>query len=219
MYETREHLQTLTEIRSLMERSTKFLSLSGLSGVWAGMVALVGAAAAYLRLEFDWATLLSYDGTQLLLLDTQQELSRFLAIDAALVLVSAFAGGVFFTARKARRQGQTVWNSASKRLLVALFIPLIAGGVFCLGMIYHGLIWLVFPATLIFYGLALLNASRYTVRDLHYLGISETILGLLAVFFTGFSLLTWSIGFGVLHIAYGLVMYIKYDLKERTAGN
>ena len=217
MHETHEHLQTLTEIRSLMERSSKFLSLSGLSGISAGLIALIGAGAAYMRLKTDWTTLLSYDRSQLIDPDTRQDLLRFLLTDGILVLVLALAAGVFFTMQKARRQGQTVWNSASKRLLTALFIPLTAGGVFCLGMIYHGQIWLVFPATLIFYGLALLNASRYTVRDLHYLGIFETGLGLLSVFWTGYNLFTWAIGFGVLHILYGTIMYLKYDLNERTA--
>ena len=132
-----------------------------------------------------------------------------------MVLILALVVGVFFTVQKARRQGQTVWNTVSKRLVSSLFIPLAAGGIFCLGMLYHGQIWLVFPATLIFYGLALLNASRYTVRDLHYLGVSETILGLIAVFWTNHSLLTWALGFGVLHILYGTSMYMKYDRKEK----
>lgn len=217
MHETHEHLQTLTEIRSLMERSSKFLSLSGLSGISAGLIALIGAGAAYMRLKTDWTTLLSYDRSQLIDPNTRQDLLQFLLTDGILVLVLALVAGVFFTIQKARRQGQTVWNTASRRLLAALFIPLTAGGVFCLGMIYHGLIWLVFPATLIFYGLALLNASRYTVRDLYYLGILETVLGLLSVFWTGYSLFTWAIGFGVLHILYGSIMYLKYDLNERTA--
>lgn len=211
MYETREHLQTLTEIRSLMERSSKFLSLSGLSGISAGLVALAGAGAAYIRLKTDWSTLLSYDSYSTLTPATRHDLLTFLLVDAVIVLLLALALGSFFTIQKAHRQGQTVWNVASKRLLAALLIPLAAGGIFCIGMIYHGLIWLVFPATLIFYGLALLNASRYTVRDLHYLGMLETMLGLVSIFWTNHSLLTWAIGFGVLHILYGTIMYVKYD--------
>ncbi|OIN58585.1 hypothetical protein [Arsenicibacter rosenii] len=216
MYETREHLQTLTEIRSLMERSSKFLSLSGLSGVFAGVVALMGAAAVYWRLDLHYTAYTSYDGTQILFSDAKQDIVRFLMLDGFIVLLVALIGGSLFTIRKARKQGMSIWNTTSKRLLQALFTPLLAGGVFCLGLIHHDLIWLVFPATLVFYGLALLSASRYTVRDLHYLGICEIVLGLLSLFLTGYSLLTWAFGFGVLHIVYGMVMYFKYDAKPEN---
>ncbi|GAA4447264.1 hypothetical protein GCM10023189_03430 [Nibrella saemangeumensis] len=211
MYESREHLQTLTEIRSLMERSSKFLSLSGLSGVSAGVVALIGAGIAYVRLQTGWLSLLSHDANSTLSGSSRRELLTFLLADGLVMLILAFAVGIFFTVRKARRQGQTVWNATSRRLLWAMAVPLVAGGVFCLAMLYHNLIWLIFPATLIFYGLALLNASKHTHRDVEYLGMSEIALGLLALFLTGYSLLTWAIGFGLLNIAYGTVMYYKYE--------
>lgn len=211
MHESREHLQNLTEIRSLMERSSKFLSLSGLSGVSAGVIALIGAVIAYVRIQTDWLSLIVHDSSSSLSSSSRRETLTFLLADGLIVLVLALATGIFFTVRKARRHGQSVWNPISRRLLWALAVPLAAGGIFCLGMVYHNLIWLIFPATLIFYGLALLNASKHTHRDLEYLGMSETALGLLALFLTGYSLLTWAIGFGVLNIAYGTVMYYKYE--------
>ncbi|GAA4408410.1 hypothetical protein GCM10023187_30220 [Nibrella viscosa] len=211
MYENREHLQTLTEIRSLMERSSKFLSLSGLSGVSAGVIALIGAGIAYVRLQTDWLSLLAPDAESSLSSSSRRELLIFLLADGLIVLVLALATGIFFTVRKARQHGQTVWNATSQRLLWALAVPLVAGGVFCIGMVYHNLIWLIFPATLIFYGLALLNAGKHTHRDVEYLGMSEIALGLVALFLTGYSLLTWAIGFGLLNIAYGTVMYYKYE--------
>lgn len=204
MYEPQEHLQTLTDIRSLMERSAKFLSLSGLSGVSAGLIALIGAGWAY------WHPTINsehYNQTGTF----RQAQMNFLLTDAGLVLIFALATGIFFTVRKARRQGVSVWNQTSRRLLWALAVPLLTGGLFCAGLIYHGLFWLAFPATLIFYGLALLNGSRYTVRDVEYLGVSEVILGLISLFFTGYTLLTWAIGFGVLNIVYGVVMWVKYE--------
>lgn len=211
MSDTREHLQTLTEIRSLMERSSKFLSLSSLSGVSAGLIALAGAGAAYARLHTDY-----FDGlANVPVLNgagRRAELS-FLLTDAVLVLLLALGCGIFFTVRRARQQGHTVWNPTSRRLLWAMAGPLVAGGLFCLGLIYHGLIWLTFPATLIFYGLALLSGSKYTVRDVAYLGVLEVALGLLALVLTGYSLLMWAIGFGVLHIVYGLLMYVKYERR------
>jgi predicted lysophospholipase L1 biosynthesis ABC-type transport system permease subunit len=214
MSDSNEHLQTLTEIRSLMERSSKFLSLSGLSGISAGIVALIGAGAAYVRLHNNNLTLMSYERITRLNGADRQDMVDFLILDGALVLVAALLLGVFFTVRKARRQGNGVWNSTSKRLLWALAVPLVTGGIFCLALIRFNLIWLTFPTTLIFYGMALYSGSKYTVRDVEYLGLSEILLGLVALFWTGYSLLTWAVGFGILHIVYGTVMYLKYERDE-----
>lgn len=206
-----QSLETLTEIRDLMQRSSKFLSLSGLSGIFVGIVALGGALVAYLRLKTD---ALSYDGMSDVSELTRGEMMRFVLLDGTIVLVLALIFGVFFTIRKAKKSGQSVWNSTSKRLVISLMIPLVTGGVFCLAMFYRGILWVSFPATLIFYGLALLNASKYTVRDVEYLGICEVILGLISLFMTGYNLLVWALGFGVLHIVYGTYMYFKYDIKR-----
>ena len=209
MNESREHLQTLSDIRSMMERSSKFLSLSGLSGVSAGIIALVGAAVVYGRIG-----LVSYPGSYYKSLSnsiSRAAADRFFITVAMAVLVAALLSGAFFTVRKARRQGQLVWNQTSRRLLWAMLVPLATGGVFCLVLLLHNLIWLAFPGTLIFYGLALLSGSRYTVRDVESLGYCEVGLGLLALFFPGYNLLTWAVGFGVLHIVYGLAMYYKYE--------
>lgn len=211
MYESREHLQTLTEIRSLMERSSKFLSLSGLSGVSAGIIALAGATVVYARLRTNWLTALSYNRLTIQPSETHQSLTQFLVTVALVVLVLALLSGTYFTVRKARRQGLSVWNTPSQRLLWAMTVPLATGGVVCLALLYYNLIWLAFPCTLIFYGLALLNGSKYTLRDVESLAYCETALGLFSLFWPGYNLLTWAIGFGVLHIVYGLAMYYKYE--------
>jgi predicted lysophospholipase L1 biosynthesis ABC-type transport system permease subunit len=214
MSESHEHLQTLTEIRSLMERSSKFLSLSGLSGISAGVVALLGAGVAYARLQNNNLSLMSYERITRLNGAARQDMVNFLILDGAIVLIAAVLLGILFTVRKARRQKHGVWNSISKRLLWALSIPLVTGGIFCLALIRFNLIWLTFPTTLIFYGMALYSGSKFTVRDVEYLGLSEILLGLVALFWTGYSLLTWAVGFGVLHIVYGTVMYLKYERDE-----
>lgn len=141
----------------------------------------------------------------------RQEITDFILLDGIAVLVAALLMGIFFTVRKARRQGLSVWNPTSKRLVRALLVPLVTGGIFCLALIRFNLIWLTFPTTLIFYGLALYSGSKYTVRDVEYLGLSEVGLGLLGLFWMGYSLLIWALGFGVLHIIYGAMMYFKYD--------
>lgn len=217
MSPNQDSLHTLNEIRSLMERSSKFLSLSGLSGVFAGLFALIGAAVAYVRLKTDWfSESFSYTPAAS---TTQNEAIRFLLLDGFLVLFFSLAVGIIFTIRKGRKRGFHLWNNSSRRLLLSMMIPLATGGIFCLAMLSYGYIWLVLPATLIFYGLALVNASRYTWPEVSYIGIFEIAIGCTALFFTGFSLMFWSIGFGVLHIVYGLAMYKKYDLNENKSTN
>jgi hypothetical protein len=136
--------------------------------------------------------------------------------DAVIVLALALFFGIYFTTRKARKNGLKVWDHTAQRMVINLFIPLIAGGIFCLTLLYHHLIFLLAPATLIFYGLALINASKYTFNEIRVLGISEIILGLMAAFFIGYGLLFWAVGFGVLHIFYGLMMYYRYESRSRS---
>lgn len=209
-----QHLETLQEIRSLMERSSRFISLSGLSGVAAGTFALIGAALVYW-----YADLSPFSGERAYYIKalTSEKWGlnyiTFFALDAAFVLICALAGGIFFTTRKARRKGQKIWDKLTLRLVLNLAIPLGAGGIFCLALIKYGALGLVAPATLIFYGLALVNASKYTLNDIRYLGICEIVLGLIASFNLGHGLEFWAIGFGVLHIFYGILMYNKYERK------
>lgn len=217
MDSNQDSLHTLAEIRSLMERSSKFLSLSGLSGVFAGLFALAGAAVAYIRFKTDWfaeilTPLGTYDG------HSRREVVSFIVMDGLCVLVFSLAAGILFTVRKGKKRGLTLWNGSSKRLLVSMLIPLAAGGIFCLAMLSYGFIWLIFPATLLFYGIALVNASRFTYPEVFYLGISEIGIGCIALFLTGYSLLFWSFGFGVLHIVYGLTMYNRYDREKLYSG-
>ena len=205
-----EHLENLKEIRSLMERSSKFLSLSGLSGISAGVCALLGAWYAYAKLHVDGSSLLSIP-------EVRQEIVPKLVLEALIVLGFALFFGILFTVRKTRKQGLSVWNQSSKLLLLNLMIPLCAGGLFCLGMLYHGFFWLCFPATLVFYGVALVSASKYTLHDTFSLGIAEIILGIISLFLAKYNLICWALGFGVLHIIYGTVMYFKYDITPKKS--
>ncbi len=207
MDQEKEQLQQLQEIRSLMERSTKFISLSGLSGIVAGGIALAGAGIQYwyMNKEGRYDTPLPL-GTNFILFTLVNFLSVLL-----LALISAY----YFTQKKAKQNNQSLWDSSSKRLLMNLSIPLFSGGLFC-GVLYsYGFIGLIAPASLIFYGLALVNGSNFTLRDIRNLGLTEIVVGFIAAFNTGLGLLFWAIGFGLLHILYGIVMYYKYDrVKE-----
>lgn len=200
-----KYQEDLTAIRSMMERSSRFISLSGLSGVAAGGIALAGGF---------WALYLLHDeGRDYLTISSMPYSAGFftrLLMIAVVILILAIAAAVFFTVRKSKRSGLKIWTTATRQLLVNLFIPLMIGGVGCLALLYHDQIQLLAPATLIFYGLALMSASKYTFQEIYYLGLLEACLGLVSCFLTGYGLIFWIIGFGVLHIVYGILMQRKY---------
>lgn len=199
--------ETLSEIRHLMERSSRFISLSGFSGIFAGIYALAGAFAAYFYLnpsEFG----ARYDRFSV---SGPQTTVLFLLGDAAIVLVLAVGTGILLTTRKARKDGNSLLDAAAKKLIINLCIPLLAGGIFCLALIYHGDGFYLAPAMLIFYGLALVHASKYTRDDIRSLGLWEIVLGSLSLFMPGHGLIFWALGFGVFHIIYGTSMYFKYE--------
>lgn len=201
--DTNNYLQDLKDIKDLMNKSTQFISLSGLSGVLAGAYALIGAFVGHRLIQRNTETYVSVDS----------DLFRQLVIVALAVLVASLITAYILTVNKARKIGEKVWNPSSKRLLINFFIPLVAGGIFGLLLFEKEYYDLIAPITLLFYGMACLNASKYTLRDVRYLGITEIILGLLAVAFSNYGLYFWALGFGICHILYGTVMHYKYDRK------
>lgn len=205
-----EHLETLTEIRDLMQRSTRFLSLSGLSGVFAGIFALIGAGVAYWYLGMHFSVReyyqYAFDGNTMRI-----DFVLFFWLDASAVLALSIGVGYYFSWRKAKRYQLKMWDKSTYSMIESLFVPLIAGGVFCIILLLHHQAGLIAPCTLIFYGLGLINASKYTLREIYYLGLLEIVLGLIAAYFLHYGLLFWAIGFGFLHIIYGLLMYYRYE--------
>lgn len=203
----KEQLDTLNDIRNIMNRSSKFISLSGLSGVFAGLTALVGAYFAHGALKGYADRAYGYG------VDADLQLEFELLKIGVLVLVVALAGGVFFTYRQSRKKKLPIWDSTARNLLLNLAIPLVSGGVFVIALLFNhdNAGGLIAPTTLIFYGLALINASKYTYSDIRFLGICEIILGLISMFNIGLGLYFWAFGFGVLHIFYGSIMYFKYE--------
>lgn len=205
MDDLKGHLKDISEMRAMMERHSKFLSLSGLSGISAGICALVGAVAAWLYLGRSFDFLGGPIG------HSRSDLLCFFAADAGLVLVSALALATFFSVRMARKKGIPVWTPTGKLLLVNLLLPLLAGGAFCLILASQGHIELVAPSMLLMYGLSLLNASKFTLPEMRYLAITEIVLGLAATWWSGHGLLFWALGFGIAHMVYGAVMYYHHE--------
>ncbi len=214
----KNHLDQLAEIRSLMERSTRFISLSGWSGIMAGIYALIGSYIARTHIQNSEEYLSFIDGYSSYYDSANHinELAFFVVLGGAVVTLSIITG-VILTVNRAKKNNQTIWDKSAMRMLINMAIPLVAGGVFCAILMYHGYIGMVAPGTLLFYGLALLNGSKYTLDAIRHLGIAEIILGLIASFDIGNGLFYWAVGFGVLHILYGAFMWWKYEKSSSNA--
>ena len=205
--EAQNYLKDISDIKNMMNRSSRFLSLSGLSGVLAGVYALIGA---YLGYEIIYATNeVSLDGYRTIFL-TDVKIFQIIMIALSVIALSMITGAAL-SYYKAKKQGESMWDSTSKRLLVNFLIPLITGGLLIVILIEKEAYVLIAPLTLIFYGLACVNASKYTLGYIRYLGITLLILGLLSAYFLGYGLIFWALGFGVCHIIYGGIMHFKYD--------
>jgi hypothetical protein len=203
-----ETLQEINDIKRIMERSSRFISLSGLSGVAAGLCALAGSYFAGTILNNYYFKYNQGSGYNI---ENFSELKFKLLMVAAVVLVAALVLAFVFTYRRAKQNQLPVWDLTSRKLMWNVLIPLAAGGFFILAMLQHSEWKFVAPASLIFYGLALVNGSKYTLTDIRYLGFMEIILGLINTQFTGYGLYFWAAGFGVLHIIYGVIMWWKYE--------
>jgi hypothetical protein len=211
MNNQKEQLEAIQDIRNLMERSSRFLSLSGLAGVVIGITAIAGIMAAYIYMNL----LLTQPGYYKLILNENGQpngdIYTFLLIDVILVLLISIVAVTTMAMKKATKNGLSKWDGTAKRMAINLAIPMLTGMLFCILLLSHGLVAFIAPATLIFYGLALFNASKFTIDDIQYFGILEIITGLLATFFIEYGLLFWAFGFGILHIVYGIRIYFKYE--------
>jgi hypothetical protein len=203
--------EELKTIRKIMEESTKFLSLSGLSGVFPGLLAIAGAAFAWFFIldsgkegYNEYITSLSAEATLHIRL-------QMLAV-ALTVLILSLLTAFYFSFRRAKKAGRSLWTPVSKRLLMSLLIPLVTGAMFALILMFQNYIQLIIPCLLIFYGLALVNGGKFTYNEVFYLGIFEIATGLVSAFFPSLGLLFWILGFGILHIVYGLFMFRKYEI-------
>lgn len=210
MNEQQQSLEDLKHIKSIMERSSRFISLSGLSGIAAGICALVGAGIAsqkincWVKGDCQLSRLIGTAGTELL-----NELFWI----ATLTFVAAFISAFFFTYIRSKKNGIPIWGATTMRLFWNTVIPIAVGGIFLLKLMELGAYQLVAPGCLIFYGLALVNASKYTLGEVRYLGYGQLLLGIFNLWLIGYGLQFWAMGFGVLHIVYGIVMWYKYERK------
>lgn len=200
MKKEQDYIQDLSEIRSMMERSSKFLSLSGWAGILAGIYALIGAWVAYQVLGFHPNEIIY----------AFRDLPNIM-LTANAVLILSIVSAVLDSKRKAQKRGENVWNATSRRMLINMLVPLFAGGLLIMILISKGFLGMIAPLTLLFYGLGLYNAGFFTIKEVRILGVIQMILGLLNLVFISYGLLFWATGFGAVHIVYGIYMYFRYE--------
>jgi uncharacterized membrane protein YgdD (TMEM256/DUF423 family) len=217
MSENNQTLDTLKDIRNMMDRSSRFISLSGWSGVAAGSCALVGAWFAHgviengiqnhssLRKHYEN----TYENDSINVLDYIG--SSKLILIAVLTLVASIILAFAFTWMRSRKTGVPMWGPTSRRLSFAIGLPLFVGGIYMLKLMEAGAFGLIAPVFLLLYGLGLVSAARYTLGEIRWLGYGQILTGLVNLFFTGYGLYFWAFGFGVLHIVYGFIMWWKYE--------
>lgn len=207
MKKERDYIQDIADIRSMMERSSKFLSLSGWAGILAGMYALTGAYVAYKVLDFNPDQIFESPAVS-----SSLTTGLGMVIGLALfILVLAIGTAIVLSSKKAQKRNEKVWNAISRQLLASMAVPLMAGGILILILLSKGLVGLIAPLTLLFYGLALYNASKYTYDEVRSLGMIQIGLGLMGSLFISYGLFLWAVGFGLVHIAYGIYMHINYE--------
>jgi MFS family permease len=212
MKDKNEYLESIHEIRSIMERSSKFMSLSGLSGIAAGITAIISGTIAYIYLGSAVINEPASGYGNFNKISMPHEQILFFLLLAAATIFIAITLTYVFTRRNARKKNLPIWDKTAKLLTFNMLIPLITGGLFVLALVFwFGMYVLVVPATLVFYGLALVSASKYTVGHTQWLGLSEIAIGLLALLFYRYGLLFWILGFGVFHIIYGIIMYYTFE--------
>jgi hypothetical protein len=203
----------LLHIKNMMERSSKFISLSGLSGVAAGVCALVGAFFASGVIRNSKGLVLSeldknlYNGSY----NIKDYMGNKLFVIAVFTFIASFILSFLFTWLRSKKTKTPLWGTTSKRVATNMFIPMVSGGLYILKLVENGAFGLIAPGCLIFYGLALVNASKYTLGEVRFLGVGQIILGIVNLYFVGLGIYFWAAGFGVLHIVYGLVMWAKYE--------
>ena len=205
---TSQNLDALRDIKKIMERSSRFISLSGLSGIIVGICAIIGAIVANYRIKNYYLNEYTSGSA------CPSCLKKELIIIAGVVLLVAFLTATLFTFFKSKRQGVPIWGTAAKRLLWNTLIPMIAGAFMLWRMMELGQYELIASGCLIFYGLALVNGSKYTMGEVRILGYAEILLGIINLYLVRKGLLMWAIGFGAFHIIYGAAMWWKYDRKE-----
>jgi hypothetical protein len=182
-------MENLEFIRDTMERSTHFTAVPGYGGMLIGFTAIGAAYIAH----------------------TQAPLIRDWVIVWLVEAVLAFCIGLFAMWQKSKLAGTTLNSVPAKKMILSFVPPMICGVIITLGLWRYGDFVSMIPVWLLLYGAAVVTGGSYSVRAVPIMGWCFIALGAIAFFLpanTGNLMMT--LGFGLLHMVFGLVIARKY---------
>lgn len=181
-------MDNLSFIRATMERATAFTAVPGWGGVGMGVLALAAAVMAHTRLT------------------PQEWLFTWLC-----TAVAGLALGGWAMTRKARRAGTQVFSYSGRRFVLSYLPPLAVGALLTAALVRAGALWALPGSWLLLYGTGVVTGGAFSVRVVPLMGLCFMALGAIALFAPphwGTPLM--AIGFGGLHILFGIVIARKY---------
>ncbi len=197
----KDYLKDISEIKSMMDKSSRFSSLSGVSGIVTGIYALIGSLIAYQYVTNNSIQISTIDSYDFILL----------FVDLALIILLSLITSFVITRRKVKKEGISSWNVLTKKMLYNFSILLIPSALYVLILILKHDFVGAGSLMLFFYGASLINASHNTFKEIKTLGLIEMVLGILIILYPEFTFWLWLIGAGIVHIIFGIYMYFKHE--------
>jgi len=186
-----------------MERHSSFFSLSGFTGI---LIGIVGCIAIFLVDTMTHGYGINFDGfSQLPIL--------FLEIGIMVIGILTIVLSLFILWKrgrnKAKKNKQGLWNAFAKKQRINLLLLLLVFLVILILIGSKGYYRLITPLLLSFYGLLLLNLSRFQSKSLLFLGLATLILGIVSYVSYTDKIFLLALGVGIFPIIYGLLTFNK----------
>ncbi|MGI8961221.1 MAG: hypothetical protein ACR2IV_15930 [Bryobacteraceae bacterium] len=174
-------------IRDTMERAASFTAVPGWGGVVIGFTALGAGAVAFGRSPH----------------------GQFFVWFSEALLALAIAGLALRI--KSKRLALSLQSRPARRALLSFMPPLLAGAILTV-VLYRLQIFGVTPGLwLLLYGAAVVTGGAFSVRIVPVMGLCFMLLGAISLFAQPqWSNLFLTLGFGGLHIAFGIVIARRY---------
>jgi hypothetical protein len=178
----------LRYIRETMENAAEFTAVPGWGGVAMGVTALAASVLA-----------------------ARQTTPRgWLAVWLAEVFV-AVAIAASTAATKARRANSSLFTGPGRKFVLSFAPPIFVGGLLTFALFQLGAMAALPGVWLLLYGTAIVTGGAFSVRAVPILGLCMMVLGTGALFATGhWGNYFMAAGFGVVHIAFGVWIALKY---------
>jgi hypothetical protein len=173
-----------------MERGTIYKNISSASAVAAGLVTLAGCAvrrAGVLPFDDKWSFFVTWGS----------------------VFAVALAAIVYFTAAQARRNGEPLWSRSARTVVLSILPAFFAAVVLSHVMFHRGLRDLLPGTWMLLYGCGALAMSFFTPVAIRVLGIAFMVAGTIALLLPGHELLSMGLGFGGIHLTWGLALALQ----------